>query len=130
MLTPSVSESKMNSWRLSSHIWPARVRKSIAANHSASVGSTSRMNACRCVTRLVMSRCKRGLGVPAKLLSTVSVMRSSLLSLIVQLQRHYSFRLQQHGTFLLLPVVFSPYRAKKRPARNENPWHVYVLYHT
>src|SRR4051794_26200106 len=86
MLTPSVSESKMNSWRLSSHILPVRVRKSIAANHSASVGSTSRINACRCVTRLVMSRCRRGLGVFAKLLSTVSVMRSSLLSLIVQLR--------------------------------------------
>src|SRR5438046_10582026 len=28
----------------------------------------------------------------------------------------------QHGTFLLLSVVFSPGRAKKRPASRKNPW--------
>ena len=40
-----VSDSRMNSWRVSLHICPARVRKLIAANHSACVGSISRMKA-------------------------------------------------------------------------------------
>ena len=35
--SPSTSESRMNSWRLSSVMWPVRVRKSIPANHSSSV---------------------------------------------------------------------------------------------
>ena len=35
--SPRVSEARTNSWRLSSVMWPVRVRKSMAANHSSSV---------------------------------------------------------------------------------------------
>src|SRR6266508_4975232 len=38
-----------------------------------------------------------------------------------------SSRLQQHGTFLLLSVVFSPGRAKKLPTSSENQCDAYVL---
>src|SRR3712207_7287446 len=39
--TPRVSESRMNSWRLSSDMWPVLVRKSMARNHSSSVNPRS-----------------------------------------------------------------------------------------
>ena len=45
MLTPSTSENRMNSWRLSVHSLPVRVSQSIAVAHSAWVGSISRTNA-------------------------------------------------------------------------------------
>ena len=45
--SPSTSESRMNSWRLSSVMWPVRVRKSIPANHSSSVSCDLGANACR-----------------------------------------------------------------------------------
>src|SRR5580700_10882665 len=58
--TPSVSESRMNSWRFSVQVWPTAVRNSIAPIHSASVNFTSRTKSCRCVTSEVMTRLKRG----------------------------------------------------------------------
>jgi hypothetical protein len=45
METPSVSDSRMNSWRLSSHMWPVRVRNSMPYSHSFWVGRTSRTKA-------------------------------------------------------------------------------------
>ncbi len=55
-----MSESRMNSWRLSSHFWPTAVRNLMPSNHSSSVSSTSRANACRCRTRLARICLKRG----------------------------------------------------------------------
>src|SRR5712691_992039 len=60
--TPSTSDMRMNSCRLSSHIFPTRVRKSMPANHSPSVGSTSRMKPCRCLTSEVTTSRSRGSG--------------------------------------------------------------------
>ena len=47
--SPSVSDSRMNSWRWSSHLWPTAVRKSIPANHSSRVSPTSSANANKCL---------------------------------------------------------------------------------
>src|SRR5258705_7599296 len=47
MDTPSVSDSRMNSWRLSSHMCPVRVRKSMPYSHSFCVGRISRTKAWR-----------------------------------------------------------------------------------
>lgn len=44
--TPSTSDSKINSCRQSSHLWPVSVRNMIACNHSSCVGSTSFTAAC------------------------------------------------------------------------------------
>ena len=52
MVTPSTSDSRMNSWRWSSQRWPVAVRNPTARSHSSKVGSTSRTNPCRCRTRL------------------------------------------------------------------------------
>src|SRR4051812_1155374 len=76
MDSPSVSDSRMNSWRLSSVISPVRVRKSMPWNHSASVSFTSRAKACRCCTRLVRISFSRGSGVSAKRAITAWVMLS------------------------------------------------------
>ena len=57
---PRMSESRMNSWRLSSHFWPTAVRNLMPSNHSSSVSCTSRAKACRCFTALVMISRKRG----------------------------------------------------------------------
>src|SRR6266850_8083126 len=57
--SPRMSESRMNSWRLSSHFWPTAVRNLMPSNHSSSVRCTSRANACRCLTALVMISLKR-----------------------------------------------------------------------
>ena len=78
--TPSTSESRMNSWRTSSHVWPVRVRNPIAAAHSSSVSSTSLTNACRWWTREVMTSLRRGSSVSAKLAATASAEPSSLNS--------------------------------------------------
>src|SRR5271156_3135182 len=77
--TPSVSENRMNSWRLSLHIRPASVRISIAWNHSASVSSTSLTKACRCLTRPSMICRSRGSDVCEKRCSASAVMSSSVL---------------------------------------------------
>src|SRR5437763_13486006 len=37
---------------------------------------------------------------------------------IMELMQNAAFRLRQHGTFLVLPVVFSPGRAKKQPTED------------
>src|SRR3712207_4490377 len=78
--TPKVSESSMNSWRLSSDMWPVLVRKSMARNHSSSVNPTSLTKACRCLMRLCMISLKRGDLLPSKLASTASVSFSSARS--------------------------------------------------
>ena len=59
---PRMSEARTNSWRLSSVMWPVRVRKSIAANHSSSVSSTSLAKACRWRASACMSSRRRGIG--------------------------------------------------------------------
>src|SRR4051794_6606159 len=82
MLTPSVSESRINSCRRSSHCWPVRVRKSIARSHSSSVGSMSRMKACRWWIRLDITSFRRGSGVPAILCNTLAVIPGSAFSLM------------------------------------------------
>ena len=76
---PSTSESRMNSWRLSSHFWPTAVRNLMPSNHSSSVSFTSSANACRCRMRLVMICLKRGSLTSFSRASTASV-RLSLLS--------------------------------------------------
>lgn len=80
MEMPSTSESKMNSWRSSSHLCPVAVRNPIACSHSAIVGSVSLTNACRCLTRLLSSSRRRGSGVFAKLSTTASAAVSSVKS--------------------------------------------------
>jgi hypothetical protein len=80
MEMPSTSESRMNSWRSWSHLWPVAVRKSMARSHSAIVGSVSLTKACRCPTRLVSSSRSRGSGVAAKLSTTASAAVSSVKS--------------------------------------------------
>ena len=67
----------MNSWRLSSVMCPVRVRKSIPANHSSSVSSTSEANAWRCATRLWMISWKRSELQLPRLLRTACVSSSS-----------------------------------------------------
>lgn len=79
MEIPSVSDSRMNSWRLSEHICPVRVRNWIAWNHSASVSSTSFTNACAWRTKLCIIRRRRGSGVPSKRSTTSLVIWSSVL---------------------------------------------------
>src|ERR1700681_4080666 len=87
--TPSTSDMRMNSWRLSSHIFPTRVRKSMPANHSPSVGSTSRMNPCRCLTSEVTTSRSRGSGH----LLNRSVARLVMFCSVVFLMRYSAGRL-------------------------------------
>ena len=81
MVTPSTSDSRMNSWRWSSHMRPVAARNSTARSHSSKVGSTSRTNSCRCLTRLPRSSRSRGSGVAAKLATTAPVAVSSVKSM-------------------------------------------------
>src|SRR5207253_103100 len=76
---PSVSDNRMNSWRLSSVMWPTSVRNLIASNHSSSVSLTSRANECRCCTRLVMMVRSRLSPQPSIEASTAWVIVSSLM---------------------------------------------------
>src|SRR3974390_2895248 len=73
MLTPSTSDARMNSWRLSVHILPVRVSQSIAVIHSSSVGSISRTKACRCPISAPMIRRRRGSGMFFHRWLTISV---------------------------------------------------------
>jgi hypothetical protein len=61
--SPSVSDSRMNSWRVSLHGWPVALRKAMPACHSASVRRTSRAKSCRWVTRAVSTCFRRASGV-------------------------------------------------------------------
>jgi hypothetical protein len=72
----------MNSWRLSSVILPAAVRKSMPCDHSASVSCTSRAKSCRCRTRLSITVFRRGLGVAPCAFSAALVMVHSSMSII------------------------------------------------
>jgi hypothetical protein len=63
---PSVSDSRMNSWRLSSQAWPTAVRNSMPAIHSPGCRSTSRMKACRCVMSERITCAKRGSAAPSR----------------------------------------------------------------
>jgi hypothetical protein len=76
--TPSVSDSRMNSWRLSVHVCPTSVRKRIAVIHSASVSSTSRTNSCRCRISALITVLKRGSSHSASRSITASVRVCSL----------------------------------------------------
>src|SRR6185503_5168049 len=75
---PRMSESRMNSWRLSSHFWPTAVRNLMPSNHSSSVSSTSRAKACRCFTALAMIWRKRGSSAFFRRATTASVRVSSV----------------------------------------------------
>src|SRR5438094_3486361 len=76
---PRMSESRMNSWRLSSHFCPTAVRNLMPSNHSSSLSCTSRANACRCFTAAVMISRKRGFFAPRwKRSTTAAVSVSSL----------------------------------------------------
>src|SRR5262245_33520864 len=75
---PRMSESRMNSWRLSSHFWPTEVRNLMPSNHSSSVSWTSRAKACRCLTALLMISRKRGSSAFFRRATTASVRVSSL----------------------------------------------------
>src|SRR2546423_1859799 len=77
---PRMSESRMNSWRLSSHFWPTAVRNLMPSNHSSSVSCASRANACRCFTALVMIFWKRSSFVPRLSRSTTAAVRVSSLN--------------------------------------------------
>src|SRR5215470_58882 len=81
--TPSVSESKMSSWRWSSQSSPARVRKSIPAAHSSSLSSTSRTKAWRCRTSASLICRTRGLFAAPSLARTASVIVCSFASRMV-----------------------------------------------
>src|SRR6267143_1402973 len=76
--SPSTSESRMNSWRLSSHFWPTAVMNLMPSNHSSSVRCTSRANACRCFTAAVMISLKRLSLVSFSRATTAAVSVSSL----------------------------------------------------
>ncbi len=78
---PSTSDSRMNSWRTSSHFCPTAVRKRIASNHSASVSFVSRANACRCRVSDTISACIRGSGVEARRAITSAVIGCSTIAL-------------------------------------------------
>src|SRR5881296_2327031 len=73
-----MSESRMNSWRLSSHFWPTAVRNLMPSNHSSSVRCTSRAKACRCFTALVMISLKRLSFVSFRRATTAAVSVSSV----------------------------------------------------
>src|SRR5207245_328694 len=75
---PRMSESRMNSWRLSSHFWPTAVRNLMPSNHSSSVSCTSRAKPCRCFTALAMICLKRGWLASLSRASTASVSVSSV----------------------------------------------------
>ena len=60
----------MNSWRLSSHLWPIAVRNSIALNHSAPVGFTSLTKPCRCLIADCITSRRRGSGMSSQRFST------------------------------------------------------------
>src|SRR6266850_609605 len=76
--SPSTSESRMHSWRLSSHFWPTAVMNLMPSNHSSSVRCTSRANACRCLTAAVMISRKRLSFVSFSRATTAAVSVSSL----------------------------------------------------
>src|SRR5205085_4930116 len=78
MERPRMSESRMNSWRFSSHFWPTAVRNLMPSNHSSSVRCTSRAQACRCFTAEVMISRKRGSFDSLKRWMTAAVRVSSL----------------------------------------------------
>ena len=71
---PSVSDSRMNSCRLSSHFWPVAVRKRMPCIHSASVSRTSRAKSCRWRTSAPSISFRRGLSQSSKPPMTASVM--------------------------------------------------------
>src|SRR6185295_372280 len=75
---PRMSDSRMNSWRLSSHFWPTAVRNLMPSNHSSSVSSASRAKACRCFTALAMIWRKRGSSAFFRRATTASVRVSSV----------------------------------------------------
>src|SRR3954463_1168415 len=77
---PRMSESRMNSWRLSSHFWPTDVRNLMPSNHSSSVRCTSRAKACRCFTALARISRKRSSLVPRWIRSTTAAVRVSSLN--------------------------------------------------
>src|SRR5712691_10457174 len=78
MLTPTTSEARMNSCRLSVDCWPVRVNHSIAVIHSCSLGSMSRTNACRCLIIDCMIWRSRGSGTFVHRSRTISVMLLSV----------------------------------------------------
>ncbi len=80
METPRTSESRTNSWRVSSHVWPTAVRKPIAASHSSIVGSMSRTKSWRWRVRLSMTCRSRWSLVARKLSTTASVAVSTVKS--------------------------------------------------
>src|SRR5438876_2554317 len=82
IVTPVMSENRINSWRFSSHIWPVLVRNWMPDIHSSWVGSTSRIKSCRWLTRLVITAFNLGLGACAMLSSTFWVICSSVLLLM------------------------------------------------
>src|SRR5256885_1621504 len=75
---PRMSESRMNSWRLSSHFWPTAVRNLMPSNHSSSVSCTSRAKPCRCFTALAMICLRRGFFASLSRARTASVSVSSV----------------------------------------------------
>src|SRR6266404_9109005 len=72
---PRISDKRMNSCRLSEHIWPARVRKSIACHHSSCVIFASRTIACTWLT--TNSRISRNLGLSASFMRSITSRVSS-----------------------------------------------------
>src|SRR4051812_19618290 len=104
--SPSTSESRMNSWRLSSVMWPTRVRKSIPANHSSSVSRTSLANACRCLTRLSASSLKRSVLAPSNDARTAFVNSSSArLRVLIRPSSRSRPRHARLGRGMQLPVM-------------------------
>src|ERR687889_1179697 len=123
--TPRVSESRMNSWRLSSDMWPVLVRKSMARNHSSSVNPTSLTKACRCLMRLCMISLNRGDLLLSKLASTVSVSFSSARSRVLLTADLASRRSTSSPSLRLAPALdyhgdalADPYTHRGEPVSN------------
>jgi hypothetical protein len=83
---PSTSESRMNSCRSSSLLCPVLVRKSTAFSHSGIVSSTSRANACRCLTSETRISRSRGSVPGAKDSMTASAAVSSVKSVAMAMR--------------------------------------------
>src|SRR5262249_31107808 len=113
-----VSDSRMNSCRCASHIWPVWVRKSMPVRHSRSVGSISLMKACRCRTSASLTCRARAVRAFSTLLITAAVMLLSSRSRMLDPQRKGSARARRAA---LVDCAFQGgWRRHAAPLASEN----------
>ena len=82
VLRPRTSLRRMNSDRVSEHIWPVAARNLIPANHSSVVSRVSRAKSWRWVIREERMKRSLGLGVFELIIIAFGVMFSSVKSFI------------------------------------------------